>query len=159
MMADVVGLVVGVVSLGIQVSQGLISYYNEFRGQNEEIDSLGSNLDALRHTLLVLEALMGGDQQIVLQSADLVKTNIISTLGGISRLQNFLTKCRQHAVDGSAKPSSSASPAGPSNRSNQAKSLLNKVAFPFKRNTLNSMKAIVTDLQASLSLALSTLQL
>ena len=158
-MAELTGLAFGVVSLGIQVSQGLITYYNDFRGQNEEIDALGNNLDALRQTLVVLEGLVNSNTIGVPQSADLVKTNIISTLGGISRLQKFLTKCRQHVAVDSADPGSPAGQGGPSSRSSQAKTFLGKVAFPFRKNTLNSMRVIVADLHASLSLALSTLQL
>jgi hypothetical protein len=60
-MADVLGLVVGVVSLGIQVSQGLISYYRDFRGQEEEISGLSTRLETLKKTLLVLEGQLASD--------------------------------------------------------------------------------------------------
>jgi hypothetical protein len=97
-MADVLGLVTGVVPLGIQVSQGLISYYRDFQGQEEEISGLSTRLETLKKTLLVLEGQLASDQRLGVQSADLVKESVISTLGGIARLQTFLKKCRQDAT-------------------------------------------------------------
>jgi uncharacterized coiled-coil protein SlyX len=163
-MADVLGLVAGVVSLGLQVSQGLISYYRDFRGQEEEINSLSTRLETLKETLLVIEVLLASDQRLGLQSADLVKSSVISTLGGIARLQTFLKKCRQNATQDSGT-STLAGAAGPSERPNQdvasrqVKKLLSKVAYPFRKSTLTGLNDTVAELQANLNIAINALHL
>jgi hypothetical protein len=163
-MAEVLGLVTGIVSLGLQVSQGLVSYYADFRGQDEGINSMTTRLETLKETLLALEVFLARDQQPSTQSAHLVKSSVISTLGGIARLQNFLKKCRQNDTTES-NTSTLDGATGSSARSNrdvasrEAKKLLSKVAYPFRKSILTGLNNTVGELQADLNTAMNALHL
>lgn len=51
---DVAGSVVGIVSLGIQVCQGLLTYYDGWRGYKTDVDSTRESIEDLSSTLTLL---------------------------------------------------------------------------------------------------------
>lgn len=54
-MADIAGTAVGIISLGIQVCRGLVSYYHEYRDQDEKITGILQDLTILSHGLELIE--------------------------------------------------------------------------------------------------------
>lgn len=62
-MADLVGALgtaVGVVSLGIQVCQGLSSYYSAYKGRNSKIDNVYEKINGLTRVFVVLGGYLPG---------------------------------------------------------------------------------------------------
>ena len=53
---DVAGSAVGIASLGIQVCQGLLSYYDGWRSYNSDVRSAYDTVDDLSRTLALLKA-------------------------------------------------------------------------------------------------------
>ena len=53
-MLEIAGVAVGVVSLGIQVTDGLIDYYKQFRHINEDIQAVLTRIEGLRDILNAL---------------------------------------------------------------------------------------------------------
>jgi hypothetical protein len=56
-MAEAFGVatgVVGVLSFGIQLAQGIVQYYESWKDQDSEIASMHASIDGLRGTLEVL---------------------------------------------------------------------------------------------------------
>ena len=50
----VAGSVVGIISFGIQIAQGLLRYYGSWRDQDSDIADMCASLDSLSRTLAVL---------------------------------------------------------------------------------------------------------
>jgi hypothetical protein len=59
---DVAGSAVGVASLGIQIFQGLLSYYDAWRGYDSDVSSAYDSIDDLSRTLALLKASLNGDE-------------------------------------------------------------------------------------------------
>ena len=59
---DVAGSAVGVASLGIQICQALLSYYNAWRAYHSDVRSAYDSIDDLSRTLALLkDSLASGD--------------------------------------------------------------------------------------------------
>lgn len=146
-MADVAGTAVGVISLGIQVCQGLVSYYHEYRDQDETITAILRDLSILSHGL---EIIQGCIAKVCFQQANgtaQAEESIIACAAAIARLDQFLAKCRQIA--------------GPTklNVKERIQILSQKATFPFRKSTIQDLRNTVKDLQSNVILSLQALQL
>ncbi|KAI4090695.1 MAG: hypothetical protein LQ344_004599 [Seirophora lacunosa] len=129
---------VGIISLGLTVSNGLLDYYNAFKDQPADVaqmitslQSLSQNLEAIdrkvQHPLLNREAVHG------------VTENLESCAAGVHILQVKLDKIRN------TKPGVRAS--------------VQRAKYPFQRKTLDKLAQTISVVQNHLSLAISALQL
>ena len=59
---DVAGSAVGIASLGIQICQGLLSYYDDWKGYHSDISSTYESIDDLSRTLILLKASLHNDE-------------------------------------------------------------------------------------------------
>jgi hypothetical protein len=135
------GFSVGVISLGIQVCQGLVSYYADWKSRDDDTDrtldklrGLGKTLDNLRQEILKLQ---GSNAKEV----EDVNRKILSCEDGVHRLQAVLYKC-------CCSPSA-----------NSVHTFFQKTLYPFKKATLQELNASVRDLQSNLDTGLLSLLL
>ena len=59
---DVASSAVGIVSLGVQVCQGLLSYYDGWKSFSSDISSTYNSIDDLSRTLALLKALLDNNE-------------------------------------------------------------------------------------------------
>ena len=141
-MADPVstaGFAVGAVSLGIQVCQGLVSYYANYKSFDDDIDRIMNKLRGLEETLENLKNGITRFQSANAKEVEDVNKKILSCDDGIYRLQAVLDKCR-------ASPST-----------NSVHKFVLKTLYPFKKTTLYELDASVRDLQGNLDTGLLSL--
>lgn len=143
-MADPVsaaGFAIGAVSLGIQVCQGLVSYYTDCKSREDDVDRILDKLRGLEETLENLKNGIMNFQSANAKEVDDVKKKISSCDDGIYRLQAVLEKCR-------SSPSA-----------NSVHKFFQKTLYPFKRATLQELDACVSDLQGNLDTGVLSLLL
>ncbi|TGO34389.1 hypothetical protein BHYA_0199g00130 [Botrytis hyacinthi] len=143
-MADVLGTAVGVVSLGLQVSQGIVSYYSAYRDQAEEIDGIAQRTQALHTTLKHLQESLGSFRSNHTSAVALVAATVASCADNIRTLQTTLQKCQLSVPIGTGE---------------KICFLGKKAIFPFRQATLQRLENIVGKLQANVDMAIMALQL
>lgn len=146
-MADpfsVAGGVVGVVTLAITTCQGIISYYNSWEAQDQNIIDAKGKIERLRSSLSALEEIL---PKISSSSAiaEHVEQCILGCRKGIVRLEDFLGRCRKDPAPFSFR--------------DKLRACRQKVIFPFRESSLDNLRDIVQDLEGNLSTALQVLQL
>lgn len=143
-MADL-GTVVGIVSLGVQVCNGLASYYKEYRGQKSEIDDIIQKAEGLTSAFALIQLQLQGVPPQHQQVAAQVERLLFACKDKIAMLDEALDKCRQATA---AK--------GPKERLLQLKQ---KLSYPFQRDILQTLQSMVGSLQDNVNTAVAALQL
>ena len=143
---SVAGSVVGVISLGIQVTTSLVTFYNSYKGRESDIIRITEKLDGLVVTLQSLETTLLGrkfhvDERSLIQS---IETSIKSCDDTIQELRHECQKI--------SEPSSGGTRAA-------IKLAGRRVTYPFRQSTLQRLDEDIDDLRANLSTALDVLQL
>ena len=146
-MADpvsVAGSAVGVISLAITTCQGLISYYNSWETQDQNVNDAKGKMERLRSSLSALEEIM---PKISSSSAiaEHVERCVLSCGEGTARLDQFLERCRKDLAPLSLK--------------DKLRVFKQKAIFPFRESSLDRLREIVRDLEGDLGTALQVLQL
>jgi hypothetical protein len=139
----VAGTAVGIASLGIQVCQGLLSYYDAWKSYDSDISSAYDAITDLRDSLTILETILQQEQDT--DRVRKVKTcvkNCKDALLGLDKKRKSLQKYSQ--AEGLRQ---------------RMRAGLQRSWYPFKKDTLDALKASVTDVQERLKLALQVLQL
>lgn len=86
-MVGILGIAVGVVSLGLQVSQGIVSYYSAYREQGQEIDGcMVREFTNIKSTLQVVPGLV---EQVATHTLNSKQRQSIMT-GNDDSLKNFV---------------------------------------------------------------------
>ena len=137
------GTAVGIVSLGIQVCQGLISYYDKWKTFDADIAQIQDKLDGLKGTLENLDRnIIPKFRRSNAREAEDVERKILSCSTSIHSLKTVLHKCQS----------------APTNTVHgKAYKLLQKTFYPFKKATLQELKDCVTGLQENLQTSLLAL--
>lgn len=133
---------VGLISLGLQVCQGLVRYYESWKDCPRDVAATLESLSRLEKTFDILQTATNNPaltQEIKL----LVEQRIDSCRDGVVKLQKRLDKFR-NAPDG---------------HQSKISSVIQRTLYPFKESTLAKMREIVRDLTDNLDLALSASQL
>ena len=141
---DVAGSAVSIVSLGIQVCQGLLDYYDSWRGYKTDVNTAHECIADLCQTFTLLQESLGFASLDQARAAR-VKACLDSCVGGLEKLQNKLEKLRAHSV--------------PSGFRQKAWAEAQRLYYPFKESTLAKLRELVGDLRERLSLALQILHL
>jgi hypothetical protein len=147
-MADpfsVTGSAVGVISLGLSLCQGLLAYYGPFKAYDEQIHDVSRRITSFNSTLKALQDLLANAQvfssPLTAQSATVALDSIFSCQEGLDRLGKMLDKCRSTKnILGS-------------------KIQINRILYPFKRDTLMVLLERVSWLQAQLNTSLQILNM
>lgn len=139
------GGVVGVVSLGLSVCQGLVSYYGPWKSYDDEILGFTTRLGGLKDLLQVVHALLSAGQELDLPSE--YKRTVSGQLNlfedGCQKLEIMLNKCK--SIDTS-----------PFHRKHDWLRL-RRASYPFKKETLVTLSQYVSGLQDNLSLSFQVL--
>ncbi|KAL5337388.1 hypothetical protein BJX70DRAFT_399691 [Aspergillus crustosus] len=144
--------VVGVVSLGLTLSQGFLRYYTPWRDYDDEIQGFTTRVDGLLRTLRALDTFLSPESELQLpdQCKDLVLTSLASCEEACHQLEKILAECKS-----SNAVTPGAAPGVPSRKNEWLR--LKRVAYPFKKETLVTLSKLVSGLCDNLSLALQLL--
>lgn len=144
-MAEVAGTAVSVISLGLQVCQGLCSYYQAYKGQDEKVADILQDVSILSNTLEAIQRCLSKLNPTQLDTIAQVEDSVIMCAAAIKILEQLLAECRRTAV--------------PADFKERMQVLTRKVAFPFRQSTVKDLRDTVKGLQTNVVLALQTLQL
>ncbi len=137
--------VAGVISLGIQVTQSLIDFYEAYKGMKSDVVNTAKKLENL---LCVLNSLHGqlNNRKFRANEQDLLKTvegSIEVCEENVDELQTRLEKFKDSSGDGIRAA---------------VRTATNQLAYPFKVSTLRKLDADIDEMISHLSLALQVLQ-
>ncbi|KAL9485361.1 hypothetical protein ACSS6W_004150 [Trichoderma asperelloides] len=146
-MAEALGVasgVVGIVSFGIQLCQGLLDYYGSWKDAESEVTATYNSIQDLTKILLLVKSSI--DKQDP-ESEIIVKIHDSITLceGGITNLDKKLQKIRKFSLSDTV--------------GERLLSQARRALYPFKKSTLIKLQEIVGDLQDRLHLTLTTLDI
>jgi hypothetical protein len=139
---DVAGAAVGVASLGIQVCQGLLDYYQACESYHRDIQEAQKWILHLQRTLVILGDVLQSSnaKQDVFQNA---QTGILNCEDGIRKLEKKLRKIRKGDL---------------STAKERTKAMGHRLIYPFQQSTVAKLKEIVKDLFEHLLLSIQVLQ-
>ncbi|KAL2062675.1 hypothetical protein VTL71DRAFT_5747 [Oculimacula yallundae] len=137
------GTAVGIVSLGLQVSHGLITYYSHFKAHDEEIAYLVRKTGSLQGLLQCLESPLrkAGPGDISAQ----VRNSITACESGLKKLLAAAQKYGNLAI--------------PTTGEEKLRALKKRALYPFKRSTLQDLSMTLEELLGNMQLALQILTL
>jgi hypothetical protein len=140
----IAGSAVGLASLGIEVCQGLLGYYQDWKGYREDVDSTYSKISSLQQTLELLACVLK-DGSIAAEHAARANECLIECCDGIENLKKRLAKIRKND--------------DPRGFRQVVRAGEIRLLYPFKKDTLTKLDNLVTDLIMRLSLVLDMLHL
>ncbi|KAI1109430.1 ankyrin repeat-containing domain protein [Nemania sp. NC0429] len=136
------GTVVGIVSLGIQVCQGLLKYYDSWDGYEDDVRQAYQRIAELGKTFGFLEGILQS-----IPPGDLptrASECLIACKDGLERLDKKLKKLHKENPIGIAQKTHSG---------------IIRAVYPFRASTLEKLKEIVRDLTSHLKLSIQILLL
>ena len=143
---SVAGTAVGVISLGIQVTQSLVSFYNSYEGQDSDLTHTTDTLNSLLGIFQSLKKTLS-DRKFLANEQDLVQ-NIETSINNcddlIHELQDEVQKFNR---------SSSGETVATIKRAGR------RATYPFRQSTLQKLDEDIKDIRANVSFALDALQL
>ena len=141
----VAGSVVGIVSLGIQLTQGLLKYYGSWKDQDNDISDMCASLDSLQRTLTILSKTIQPPARFGMSIKDSVEKHVNRIHSALERLKDELRK-----VQGTESPK-------PGSRSAMRRHV-RRALYPFREETLSKIRRVVFEARSNLDLALQVLQ-
>ena len=141
---DVAGSAVGIASLGIQVCQGLLFYYDSWKGYNADIATAYDCIDDLRKTFKLLEETLARHGLNPARS-ERVEQCLGSCAGGLKKLEKKLQKLQTQST--------------PTGLRQKTWRELQRLYYPFRESTLAKTRENVSSLREHISLAIQVLQL
>ncbi|PVH79597.1 hypothetical protein DL98DRAFT_655347 [Cadophora sp. DSE1049] len=139
------GTAVGIISLGLQVSQGLITYYSHFKAHDEEIAYIVRKSQALQS---LLQALDGPLRKAEAERGNVsmqVRCSVVACEAGLKRL---LVAAEKYGISSI-----------PATIEDKLRALRKRALYPFKRDNLDELNITLEELIRSLQLALDILNL
>lgn len=143
---SVTGTVVGVISLGIQVSQSLVNFYNSYKGQNSDLAHTTDKLNSLLEILQSLKKTLT-DRKFLADEQDLVKNIGASIQNCDDLIHELQDEFRKFNKTSSKEPIATIKIAG------------RRLTYPFRQSTLQKLHEDIEDIRANISSALDALQL
>lgn len=144
-MAEVASTAIAIISLGIQVCQGLVSYYQDFNSQDEKVTDILGDMDTLSNILEAIQRCLSKLNSRQLDTITQTQDCIIVCASAITKLDQLLAKCLQTTV--------------PADFKEPMRVLTRKAMFPFCSSTIKDLRDTVKGLQMNVVIALQTLQL
>lgn len=138
------GSAVGIASLGIQICQGLLTYYDGWKDYEPDIASARDSIADLHETLALLKESLE-DGSLEAKRCERVKACLKSCEGGLQELSAKLEDLKKHE--------------NPTGFRQKARSQIQRSWYPFRKDTLAKLRANVADVRERLKLALQVLQL
>lgn len=135
---------VSVVSLGIQVCQGLLSYYSDYKSYDDDIGSLCRKVEDLRSTLEICAEILQTPGLITSKASANVVKNMGACKDGLNSLQKTLGSCKN--VPGTQGLKGNTYKYG------------QRILYPFKKSNVLQLQSTVSELQENFHTALLALQ-
>lgn len=137
-----VGTAVGVASLGIQVCQGLLEYYRDWKDYDDDIRCTYAELSELNKTFTVLhDKLQTASGSVFIDRA---KDCLLTCQDGITQLEEKLKKIHKEPSTGLKQ---------------KMQAGILRLLYPFRKSTLDKLRTNVQTLLQHLGLALQVIQL
>ncbi len=140
------GAAVGVISLGLTVCQGLLSYYGPYKAFHEEIDNTLCRANGLIKTLRLLKKILdhveNWDKTDKAESAQIAIEMIKYCEHRLKSLEQMLQKCRKVT---------------PKENVVKSKLCIDRILYPFRRDTLVALVEMLNGLQMNLNTSLQVL--
>ena len=140
---SVAGSIVGVISLGLIVCQGLLQYYTAWKDSQKDVGAMYSSLEGLAKTFQSLETTIQ-DRRFTKEIVNRATESLASCSAGLENLEKKSAKVKTTQVD---------------DLEARIRVQVRRALYPFKESTLMKLRETVSDLQDNLSLAISTLQM
>jgi hypothetical protein len=134
-----------VISLGLQVTQGLTVYYSQFKSFSEGIAAISLKIDGLHGVLQILESSLQKAENQHTQIPAQVRSAVVACESSLQKLNESVEKYTKIGV--------------PISLENKLRLLTKRTFFPFQQDTLLRLKATLDTLQANLNLAVGILNL
>jgi hypothetical protein len=139
------GSAVKVISLGLQVIQGLTVYYSQFKSFSEDIAAIFLKIDGLHGVLQVLESPLQKAENQHTEIPTQVRSAVVACESSLQKLNESVEKYARIGV--------------PVNLEDKLRLLTKRTFSPFQRDTLLRLKATLDTLRANLNLAVGILNL
>ena len=139
------GSIVGLITLGVQTCQGLTSYYAAYRSVDDDISQAYQNINELKITCENLERELQRTTQNEGRLIQQVVRLIASCQNGIETLRSALDRCSSSHI--------------PQSLAGKLDLYRTKMSYPFRKQTLQTLKDSVHSTQVNLGCALQILQL
>lgn len=138
------GTAVGIASFGIQICQGLLWYYDAWKGYDSDISNAYDLVTDLSKTLMLLTSTL---QRVNIdkERAERVKGCLQGCVDALWKLEAERHNLKEHGT--------------PEGTREKVRSALQRSRYPFKKETLRKLKDNVAEVQERLKLALQVLQL
>ena len=139
------GTAVGIVSLGLQVLQGLVNFYSQFASFSTEITAVVQRIESLRMTLDALDSpvrKIERDDPISVA----VRRCIDTCKSGIQDLEMYRRNCGDDELEASTLE-------------DKLRHVKKRLTFPFRKGTLEGIGKILDRFQSNLDTVILALQL
>ena len=143
---SVAGSVAGLISLGIQVTQSLVNFYNAYKNRDSDLVHMIERLDSLIDTFQCLKKALS-DRQFQVDERSLVESIETSIKSCEEWIQELQDECQKFTKTSSQGVKAAVRVAG------------RRVTYPFRQSTLQKLDEDVGEIRANLSSALNVLQL
>jgi ankyrin repeat domain-containing protein 50 len=143
---SIAGSVAGLLSLGIQVTQSLVTYYTAYRNQDSDVARTTSRLEALLETFQSLRETLCGRRFVTDEQALIAKVE-----SSIKNCNDLILELQQEIEKFSVTSKSGIE--------TTIKTTGRRLAYPFRQSTLRKLDEDISDISENLSLALNVLQL
>lgn len=143
---SVAGSVVGVISLGVQVTQSLVNFYQSYRGQDSALLRMGERLDGLLDIFQGLEKTLS-DRKFEADERTLVDSIERSIENCDELIQELQDECLKFKETSSKGIVAAVKGAG------------RRATYPFRQSTLQKIDEDIGEIRANLSSAMDVLQL
>jgi hypothetical protein len=141
---DAAGSAIGIASLAIQICQGLVSYYHDWRSYHEDISATYDKVRSLERTFELLKDSLAEPSLDPKRAAE-VDELLLSCTDSINGLEKRCNKLRASGQ--------------PTNLRERAAAVTKRTLYPFKVSTLAKVSEAVNDVLDRLSLAVQSLHL
>jgi hypothetical protein len=138
--------IAGLLSLGIQVTQSLVSFYTTYKDQDTDLTKITHNLDNLQSVFRALDVAVE-EHRSQADTQDLLRD-----------VEKAVQKCEEIIIDLQSECDKfhKDSAAGLKDR---IKTAGRRAAYPFRKSTLQKLEEDISDIRENLSFALDVLQL
>jgi len=141
---DVASSAVGIASIGIQICQALLAYYEDWKSYHSDIISTYDSINDLGRTLVLLRGSLN-DDAIDEERKNRVKTSLRLCENSLTKLSEICQKLRHYGQ--------------PEGIRRKVWAELQRAWFPFKAGTLAKLQANVGDAREHIKLAVQVLHL
>lgn len=141
---DAAGTIVGVLSLGITVCDGVIQYGHSWKNQDDDVRALIALTGGLKHLLEDLDKRL--------------QPNLAHDPGVLQRVKSAIQDCTGH-IDSVAHLSEKYTTGRTSGLKGKAKDVVHKLKFPFEKKTLDELREIMVAFRGNVDTALQVLSM